>query len=789
MQRLILVERNWPLLLFLLFTTWMIDPVTGAEAAEFSGLPKTVELEESMKPNSVVTNFSVHCTNSSYVPVTSLKTIIPKSSFFNFPNILSTGNYEVSLSPSAALDARQVNLYALTFTAHCGGDPKDAQLFVRVIEAKRAVCIGGYTDIGQFPIQVSEDVQSTETIYRTVLKRRGTGNLTFTIENTSLPFVITPEGVLQAPATGFSREQAGKIFSLTIVVKDGGVRSCEVSLSIQVNPVHRNKVNFMESSVACSILESAPPLAKVIQVRAYGENVSYQIISPGTTYFTIEPDTGIIRTTYYLDLEHNPSLAQTQLVVKAYCRFNHNDHANITVNITVKRENLKGPLCSPAVFVTEIPETFSIGRTMLSLSCYDPESINGSLKYNIDHQSLPYGFRMDGPNLQVNSSLDCDSKIMATESKFQYQATILVIDEGSPAQTTTVSVLVTVRRVNEFSPKCSQSVFSVPENTDYGYSIGKVNGTDQDYPFNNIEYSIMAADAKGFYINSRTGQLHVLLPLDYETQNVYHLAVLLKDLENEAAPGTQRTTTCNVTIHVQDVNDHPPECGEHFWLYSIYSTQATTINITEIKCTDKDKGTKLSYSIVDGNVNGRFRMEGNRLFPNTFSYKPDGIYDPLVFVLLVKVTDSDSLPRFSTTVTVVVYVIPWTTTVPTTTTTTTTVPKKPIVLHRTVAYWAPDSWFVVVLTLTGALFFSALGLLFWQLCWRKAPGEISQPLLQNKSKELGKNYKVTEEASKEKGKESAELHNLQHQFDGRAQDPVSGQYYLFDSSSGARRWV
>uniref|UniRef100_A0A8D2LID5 Uncharacterized protein n=1 Tax=Varanus komodoensis TaxID=61221 RepID=A0A8D2LID5_VARKO len=74
-----------------------------------------------------------------------------------------------------------------------------------------------------------------------------------------------------------------------------------------------------------------------------------------------------------------------------------------------------------------------------------------------------------------------------------------------------------------------------------------------------------------------------------------------------------------------------------------------------------------------------------------------------------------------------------------------TLPKKPIILYTTEEYWAPDPWFVVVLTLTGALLLSVLGLLFWQLCSasqsspfccslnsRKAPGEMPEPLLQNK---------------------------------------------------------
>lgn len=44
------------------------------------------------------------------------------------------------LNPSAALDARVVNLYVLMFTANCTGERKDAQLFVQVNETKRLVC-------------------------------------------------------------------------------------------------------------------------------------------------------------------------------------------------------------------------------------------------------------------------------------------------------------------------------------------------------------------------------------------------------------------------------------------------------------------------------------------------------------------------------------------------------------------------------------------------------------------------------------------------------------------------
>ncbi|KAH0629961.1 hypothetical protein JD844_012462 [Phrynosoma platyrhinos] len=771
---------------------WDLHSLTAVfPVVVLDGVPRTVWLEDSATPGTIVANFTVQCANSSFTANVIQKNISPMTSFFNQPNILSDGNYQVSLGPSAALDAKQVSLYVLTYSAHCAGESDEFQLFIRVTPADKLEC-SSRSGIGRVPLQVPEDITPGTYIYRLVLKRRGTSMLNFAIENTSLPFEITPDGIVRAPAAGFSHEQASKV--------------AHGNLQAQKEEFILFSSCYRESSVTKSISENTGPLQEIIQVRASGENVLYQIISPSTNYFTIVPETGVIKNTYNLDLKRNPSLAETQLLVKAYNKLHPSDCATIMVNITVKQNNLEGPLCSPAVFVTNIPETIPIGRTLLTLSCNDPEDGNSSLHYQMeDAQSPLYSFQMEGPNLQVNTTLDCDSAVMASLS-FQYRAAILVRDNGSPPRTTRVPVLVTVSPVNEYAPECLQRFFSVPENAGFGEVFGNASGTDRDYPFNNIEYSILGAEAGAptlFYIGRRTGQLHVLGPgpLDYEEKKAYHLTISLKDLDNDANPNIQMTTLCNITINVQDMNDNRPVCDPPFYERSIYSTQARTISVVQLACTDKDERSELIYNIVGGNTNGRFRMDGNRLFPNTFSYNHDGIFDPLTFELLVQVTDSHSIPRFSTTAVILVHVIPWTTTVPTTTTTTTTVPKEPIILHKTEEYWAPDPWFVVVITLTGVLLLSALGLLFWQFCWRKTPGEMSKPLLQNKeapldpsltfcrAKGLERNYIMAEEPSKKKGKESTEVLSLPHQFDGRAQDPVTGQYYLFDSSTGARRWV
>ncbi|KAJ6667750.1 hypothetical protein lerEdw1_016071, partial [Lerista edwardsae] len=771
---------GWHLYLLLLLMVSAVGPVTGAPV--FLNLPSTMNVSESAAPGTVVYSFTVSCVPSNTTLDVSLTSISPSTSFFNPVNKYNCSadicNIQVSLSASAALDARVENLYALTFRAQCLPETTsiESQLFLYIIPSESLECGTIFAHLGLEEVQVPEDIDPGTEIYFTVLKR---GSLLtdplnvstmknfiptqYTFANSSGPFTITQQGKVLAPTTGFSREQAGKVhsvlfplqtFFLDIVVTDGR-RSCHKFLTVKVLPVYHNKVNFTKSLVAVSVLENGGPLQNIIQVNASGENVRYQIIAPFTNDFTIEPESGIIKNTFNLNLQLNPDLAQTQLLVKAYNMLHPEDSATITVNITVQWRNLQGPSCEPAIFVCEIPETTSYGRSLITLSCQDAEHGNSSLVYSMeDLQSPQYSFRMDGPSLLVNTTLDYDSEVRA---QFPYQASILVSDRRTPLKTTRVPVLVTVSRVNEYAPECSQQVFYVKENAPFGYALGNVNGTDRDYPFNNIEYSILWAGP--FYIDKK-GELYVLGPLNYEEQQSYNLAIMLKDLDNDVDPKKWKSNICNVTVNVQDVNDEPPECVQPFGKVLVCSRVARSQLIMQLECKDQDQRSDLSYSIVGGNINGRFRVDGDKLLPNTLSFDETHVLDPPIFELLVQVTDNRDTPRFSTTVTIIVSVISCSTAVTTTTTTTTTVSKKPIILHRTKEYWAPDPWFVVVLTLTGALLLSALGLLFWRFCWMKAPGEVSHPLLQNRGKGGERNYIMTEEPSKDKGKDSVDVLSL-----------------------------
>uniref|UniRef100_A0A8C2MY04 Cadherin-related family member 4 n=1 Tax=Cricetulus griseus TaxID=10029 RepID=A0A8C2MY04_CRIGR len=91
----------------------------------------------------------------------------------------------------------------------------------------------------------------------------------------------------------------------------------------------------------------------------------------------------------------------------------------------------------------------------------------------------------------------------------------------------------------------------------------------------------------------------------------------------------------------------------------------------------------------------------------------------------------------------------------------------PLIVTDVETFWKPEPWFVVVLTTTGAAFLLALGWLLSRVL-RSIQGN---------------------EGSIERLKETPRMEMSQQHFDGRAHDVCTGRDYLFNTRTGARRWL
>ncbi|CAM9364119.1 unnamed protein product [Bubo scandiacus] len=765
-------------LTFLLLLLSLRASGTFVRAAALPDLPRVVALSEDAMPGTRVAEVTVSCSNASGSPNVTLHGIEPGHPFNPIaisadPVAAATFHAEVTLRAGAELDARRVNQYTLTLQAACPGeDEVEERLFVRVTAGPALRCDTPFASTGGDVVQVLADVAPRTPLYAVL--PQPLGGLTFRLQNHDTPLTLTRRGLVLAPAGGFDPSKDNQTFRLEIEVTDHHGHNCSGTVRVEVLPSRRPRVTFLEPQWDVTVPESTGPLEVVTQVHASGDNVRYAILAPvAPALFTIDEVTGEIRSTRRLEVAH------TRLLIRAYNALRPADHATATLNVTVQGMDRRAPSCVPAISVSQVPETVSPGSTLVTLRCTDSSGAEGSLHYALEGSPASYSrFRMEGPQLQVNATLDYDSEAVAAVG-FQFTATIVVTAGGQPPRSTRVPVLVTVTPVNEFTPVCPNgAAFTVLETAAFGSIVGYVAGTDRDYPPDSLEYSLEGGPgpAQPFSIDTRTGEIRVVGPLDSQQHKSYRLTVRLTDTHNDLDLAKRRSCLCDVAVRLQAVPDQPPVCTPEVQELRITAGSGGRQPVTRLACQGSPDGAVPAYAITGGNKDGRFRLEGNTLF-----YLPDDLAEPRTFVLVVEVWVSPSTPRRSTVVALVVHVTPRSTLVPPTTTTQrTTLRKEPLVIMQTEAVWHPPAWFVAVLTVSGILLLATLGFTARSLlCSNRDPGK----LLMGKS-----SWDVVEQRGDEKD-QSRPHAGSPGQFDGRAQDPRTGRDYLFNSMTGARRWI
>ncbi|NXY52812.1 CDHR4 protein, partial [Callaeas wilsoni] len=643
---------------------------------------------------------------------------------------------QVTLRAGAELDARQVNQYTLLVRAACPGeDEVEERLFVRVTVGQVLRCDTPFASAEGDVVQVLADVAPRTPLYAVLPQPLGgltrfpsPSFLQFRLRNHNTPLTLTRRGLVLAPDNGFDRSKDIQTFRLEIEVMDRRGHNCSGAVRVEVLPSRRPRVTFLEPHRAVTVTGGIGPLEVVTQVHAGGDNVHYAILAPvAPALFTIDEVTGEIRSTRRLEVIH------AHLLIRAYNALHPDDHATATVNVTVQRTDRQAPRCVPAIFVSQVPETLSPGSTLVTLRCTDSTSTDECLHYALEGPpSSRSHFCMEGPRLKVNTTLDYDSEAMAALS-FQFTATIVVTVGRQPLQSTRVPVLVTVTPVNEFRPACPNgATFTVPETAAFGTVVGRVAGTDRDYPRDSLEYSLEggSGSAQPFSIDRHTGEIRVVGPLDSQQQKSYRLVVRLTDTHNDLDLKKRQSCLCDVSVRLQAVRHQLPVCiPEVQELRITAGSPGSRQPVTRLVCHSSPDSVALTYTVVGGeerpsrganqpspwcdteqtlsrpgNEDGRFRLEGN-----TLVYLPNDRAEPRTFVLLVEVWGGSGARRQSIVVALVVHVTPRSTPVPPSTTTQhTTLQKEPLVVTQTEGVWHPPAWFVAVLTISGALLLATL---------------------------------------------------------------------------------
>ncbi|KFQ68991.1 Cadherin-10, partial [Phaethon lepturus] len=346
----------------------------------------------------------------------------------------------------------------------------------------------------------------------------------------------------------------------------------ESEFVIKIHDINDNEPTFPEEIYTASVPEMSVVGTSVVQVTAtdaddpsYGNSarVIYSILQ-GQPYFSVEPETGIIRTA--LPNMNRENREQYQVVIQAKDMGGQMGglSGTTTVNITLTDVNDNPPRFPQSTIHLRIPESSPVGTPIGSVKATDADTgKNAEVEYRI--------IDGDGTDMfDIVTQKDTQEGIITVRKPLDYETrrlyTLKVEAENThvdprfyylgPFKDTTI-VKISVEDVDE-PPVFSRSsyLFEVHEDIELGTIIGTVMARDPDSASSPIRFSLdRHTDLdRIFNIHSGNGSIYTSKPLDREISQWHNLSIIAAEINNP-----KDTTRVPVYVRILDVNDNAPQ--------------------------------------------------------------------------------------------------------------------------------------------------------------------------------------------------------------------------------------
>ncbi|XP_068147300.1 protocadherin-like wing polarity protein stan isoform X2 [Drosophila tropicalis] len=382
----------------------------------------------------------------------------------------------------------------------------------------------------------------------------------------------------------------------------------------------RNQSPYFEQALyVASVQEEQAAGAAVTTVRARDPEdspVVYSMVSlldsRSQSLFKVDSRTGVVTTSASLDRE---------LMDVHYFRVVATDDSfpprsgTTTLQVNVLDCNDHSPTFEAEQFEASIREGATVGSTVITLRATDQDiGKNAEIEYGIEvvtdgsglaqTQEMPI-FRIDSRSgvISTRSSLD-------RETSDSYNLVVTASDMASAQserKTATASVLVKVLDDNDNYPQFSERTYTVqvPEDQ-WGSSedntVAHIRATDADQGNNAaIRYAIIGGNTQSqFSIDSMSGDVSLVKPLDYESVRSYRLVIRAQD-----GGSPSRSNTTQLLVNVIDANDNAPRFYTSQFQESVLENVPVGYNIIRVQAYDSDEGAnaEISYSISERDDN------------------------------------------------------------------------------------------------------------------------------------------------------------------------------------------
>ncbi|XP_035669885.1 protocadherin-15-like isoform X2 [Branchiostoma floridae] len=396
----------------------------------------------------------------------------------------------------------------------------------------------------------------------------------------------------------------GEVYTLTVMAADGAPederKSSVTTLEVRVIPANnQSRPTFDPARYYVSISEGAQIGTSLTTVHAFdaeGEPLHFGIAdgNPDNT-FNISSKVGQIILNKELDREDIPAYTLIVLVDDG----NENGTATATVEVVVTDINDNNPIFNSS-FLTE----FTIQEEQ------DPPVLIG----RVESTDADIGAKGEVEYHLVSSSFEISpvGAIYATqrldrEEQDQYVLVVTANDKAPDGRSSSVTLTVNVTDINDNSPQFPEDLYEVVlDENENATVLLTLQATDADLD-PSLTYSIADGDTSMFTIDSTTGQLSNLQPLDFEMGPEYTLVVQADDSQN------QGNTT--VIVAVNDMNEFAPVFSQNVYTAEVLDNAVVGTIVTTVNATDNDvKGTpsaQVLYRLADEDsmAAGLFRVD------------------------------------------------------------------------------------------------------------------------------------------------------------------------------------
>ncbi|XP_068596746.1 protocadherin Fat 4 [Brachionichthys hirsutus] len=425
---------------------------------------------------------------------------------------------------------------------------------------------------------------------------------------------LVPNLSLIKVASVLDRERISS-YNLTVSVSDNGrpvARSSFASLVIFVNDINDHPPIFQEAMYRVDIGEDVPKGSYIKGVSAtdgdsgQNANLRYSLVSGNALgWFSISENSGLVTSAASLDREVaseivlNVSAKDQGLQPKI-------SYTKLIINITDVNDQV--PTFTQSTFHVSLVEHAAAGTELVVLSATDDDlGVNGTVRFSFDAEtpaSVQELFRLDAASGRLSTAA-----VLDREEQASYLLHVQAADAGRPPLRSGGRVNITLRDINDNRPAFYpvQYFANVKENEPAGSYVTTVSAADPDLGRNGtVRYIITAGDASKFRINSNTGKIGTLVPLDREEKTAYQLQVTAAD-----DGGLRSHIQAVVTVTVIDTQDNPPVFSQRGYSFVMFENVGVGTVIGSVSATTVDLNTNVSYLITSGDQRGLFAVDSS----------------------------------------------------------------------------------------------------------------------------------------------------------------------------------